>query len=189
MGGAFRRVISDPTWLNHYWSADRVGGPMLDLHIHDAHFIRLVFGRPMALSTIGRTHNDLAEFWHTQFQFESGATVEATSGAIDQQGRPFDHGFEIHLEDATLLFEFAVLGDQGRYLCPPTLLDSSGNAKEVKLDGGDPMDAFAAELKEVTRSFASGDTCEALDAQLALDAVEMCHAQSKSLATNKLLRL
>ncbi len=189
IGGAFRRVISDPAWLPNYWSADKVGGPMLDLHIHDAHFIRLVFGRPTALSTIGRMHNNLPEFWHTQFQYASGATVEATSGTIDQQGRPFDHGFEIHLEDATLLFEFAVLTDRGRYLCPPTVLDSSGKVKEAKLDGGDPMDAFAAELKEVTRAFSSGQPSEALDAQLAVDAVEMCHAQTKSLASNKVVRL
>lgn len=189
IGGSFRRVISDPAWLANYWSAEHVGGPMLDLHIHDAHFIRLVFGRPESLSTIGRTHNGLPEFWHTQFRFESGATVEATSGTIDQQGRPFDHGFEIHLEDATLLFEFAVLGGEGRYLCPPTVLDSSGKAKEAKLDGGDPMDAFAAELKEVTRSFSSGKPCETLGSQLALDAVEMCLAQSKSLATGRSVRL
>lgn len=189
IGGAFRRVISDPTWLPNYWSAEKVGGPMLDLHIHDAHFIRLVYGRPSSLSTIGRTRNDLPEFWHTQFRFDSGAVVEATSGTIAQQGRPFDHGFEIHLEDATLVFEFAVLGETGRYLCPPTVLDSTGSAKEAPLDGGDPMDAFAAELNEVTRSLSTGETSRALGAELALDAVEMCHAQTKSLATNKAVRL
>ncbi|WP_425400068.1 Gfo/Idh/MocA family protein [Aeoliella sp.] len=189
LGGSFRRVISDPTWLTNYWTVDQVGGPMLDLHVHDAHFIRLVFGKPDSLSTVGRMHEGLPEFWHTQFQFESGATVEATSGTIDQQGRPFDHGFEIHLEDATLVFEFAVMGDSGRYLCPPTLLTSTGKAKEAKLTGGDPMDAFAAELKEVTRCFASGEPSDILGADLALDAVEMCHAQSTSLASGRRVRL
>ncbi|MCO6044414.1 Gfo/Idh/MocA family oxidoreductase [Aeoliella sp. ICT_H6.2] len=189
LGGSFRRVISDPTWLKNYWTADQVGGPMLDLHVHDAHFIRLVFGKPSSLSSIGRMHEGLPEFWHTQFQFESGVTVEATSGTIDQQGRSFDHGFEIHLEDATLVFEFAVLGDTGRYLCPPTLLTSTGRAKEAKLSGGDPMDAFAAELKEVTRCFSSGEPSDILGADLALDAVEMCHAQSKSLASGRAVRL
>ena len=189
IGGAFRRVISDPAWLSNYWQADKVGGPMLDLHVHDAHFIRLVFGRPESLSTIGREHNNLPEFWHTQFQFDSGAVVEATSGTIDQQGRPFDHGFEIHLEDATLLFQFAVIGGEGRYLCPPTVLDSSGKAKEAKLSDGDPMNAFAAELKEVSRSLSTGKPSEILGAELALDAIEMCHAQSKSLATSKAVRL
>lgn len=36
LGGEFRRVISDPQWMAGYWDAGQVGGPMLDLHIHDA---------------------------------------------------------------------------------------------------------------------------------------------------------
>ena len=36
LGGSFARVISNPTWLNNFWVADQVGGPMLDLHVHDA---------------------------------------------------------------------------------------------------------------------------------------------------------
>src|SRR3954470_3677717 len=85
-GGAFRRIISDPTWITGFWSPERIGGPMLDLHIHDAHFIRLVFGMPQEVTTVGRTrgrvsprpdsrvserrdHVDgLPEFWHTQFR-------------------------------------------------------------------------------------------------------------------------
>lgn len=40
LGGSFKRVISDPAWLTNYWNAEAAGGPMLDLHVHDAHFIR-----------------------------------------------------------------------------------------------------------------------------------------------------
>src|SRR5690606_1342222 len=86
LGGAFRRVISEPTWLQHYWDPDRVGGPMLDLHVHDAHFIRLLFGMPTSVATTGRERNGLAQFWHSQFHFAGGEVVEATSGTIDQQG-------------------------------------------------------------------------------------------------------
>ena len=39
------------------------------------------------------------------------------------------------------------MGDKQGYLCPPTLLDSTGKVKEAKLSGGDPMDAFHSELK------------------------------------------
>lgn len=189
LGGAFRRVISDPAWLKNYWDAGKVGGPMLDLHVHDAHFIRLLFGKPAALSTVGRMRNELPEFWHTQFKFDSGATVEATSGTINQQGRPFDHGFEIHLEEATLLFEFAVIGEEGRYLCPPTVLDKSGGATLADLSDGDPMNAFSAELKEVANCLNQNKPSETLSAGLALDAVEMCHAQSASLASGELVVL
>src|SRR5690606_4530018 len=122
----------------------------------------------------------LAQFWHSQFAFDSGAVVEATSGTIDQQGRPFLHGFEIHLERATLAFEFAVLGSEGRYTCPPTLITNDG-AEEVKLAGGDPMDSFVTEIGEVVRCAASGTTSEILGAELALDAMTLCELQSQSL--------
>lgn len=203
LGGSFKRVISDPAWLTHFWDADRIGGPMLDLHIHDAHFIRLAFGKPTAVTTSGRLRNGLPEHWDTQFDFAEGsqpvaagrkkksppATVTATSGTINQQGRPFQHAFEIHLERATLLFDFAVLGDTAEYLCPPTVLTHTGKVKRPKLAGGDPMDAFAAELREVVRCLKSGDDSPILGAGLAQDAIQLCDAQTKSLKTGKRVKL
>ncbi|MCI0333838.1 MAG: Gfo/Idh/MocA family oxidoreductase [Planctomycetes bacterium] len=181
-GGAFRRVIADPTWLKDFWSADRIGGPMLDLHVHDAHFIRLVFGMPQEVVTCGRMRDGLPEFWHSQFRFaDRGLTVEATSGAIDQQGRPFTHAFEIHLERATLMFDFAVIGGEGRYLCGPTLLDDQGGVQRAQLAGGDPIDAFANELREVVRCVRDGQASEILGAILAQDAMRICESQSESL--------
>ena len=49
IGGSFKRVISDPQWLPHFYDPDKIGGPLLDLHIHDAHLIRLLFGMPSAV--------------------------------------------------------------------------------------------------------------------------------------------
>jgi len=108
LGGNFKRVIANPEWLNHFWSPKHVGGPMLDLHVHDAHFIRLLFGMPKAVTSKGRMKKDLAEYWNTHFDYgPAGYVVQATSGTTNQQGRPFVHGFEIHFEKATLLFDFA----------------------------------------------------------------------------------
>jgi predicted dehydrogenase len=185
-GGAFRRVISDPTWLTDFWSPDKVGGPMLDLHIHDAHFIRLVFGMPQEVTACGRLRNNLPEFWHSQFRFaDRDLVVEATSGTINQQGRPFTHAFEIQLEKATLAFDFAVIGGAGQYLCEPMLLDSNGNVQKPELAGGDPIDAFANELREVTHCVRDGKTSEVLGAILAQDAMRMCEAQTVSLRTER----
>jgi predicted dehydrogenase len=185
-GGSFKRVISEPLWLKNFWLPDQVGGPMLDLHVHDAHFIRLVFGMPTSVVTRGTSHNALPKYWHSLFGFADDAVaVEATSGTIDQQGRTFNHGFEIHLERATLMFEFAVLGGKGRYLCPPTVLDARGKAETVALSGGDPMDAFHAELSEVLRCLGKDCASDLLNGELARDAIVLCHKQSESLATGR----
>ena len=186
LGGSFKRVISDPAWLTHFWNADAVGGPMLDLHVHDAHFIRLVFGKPTAITTRGSQRNDLAENWHTLFEFGDNSCVHATSGVINQQGRTFLHGFEIHLEKATLVFEFAVMKtadgeDDASYLCPPTLIDADGKTQRVELGDGDPMNAFQAELEHVSQVLAGKAEPDVLSCELARDALELCHDQTANL--------
>ena len=181
LGGAFRRVISDPAWLRNYWVADQVGGPLFDLHVHDAHFIRLVFGMPRGVSSRGRVRNGLPEFWNTQFDYGAdGPVVSATSGVVTQAGRSFNHGFEIHLERATLQFEFAVFGGAGRYLCPPTLLGPDGTVAEISLGSGDPMNAFAAELAEVVQCVRNNQPSGILGADLARDAIRLCEMQAAS---------
>jgi predicted dehydrogenase len=189
-GGAFRRIIADPKWIGNFWSPDHIGGPMLDLHVHDAHFIRLAFGMPQEVVSTGRLRNGLAEFWHSQFRFaDRDLVVEATSGTIDQQGRSFTHAFEIHLEHATLAFDFAVIGGEGQYLCKPMLLDANGGVVRPELPGGDPIDAFVAELREVAHCIREGKGSEILGAILAQDAMRLCEAQATSLETAQPVRI
>jgi predicted dehydrogenase len=181
-GGAFRRVIADPTWLKDYWNRDKIGGPMLDLHVHDAHFIRLLFGMPHEVMTTGRIRGGLPEFWYSQFRFaDRDLAVEATCGTIKQQGRSFTHSFEIHLERATLMFDFAVIRGDERYLCDPLLLDEKGGVQKAELSGGDPIDSFANELREVVHCIRDGQTSEILGAVLAQDAMRLCERQAESL--------
>jgi predicted dehydrogenase len=189
-GGTFRRVVAEPMWLKGYWDPSRTGGPMLDLHVHDAHFIRLLFGMPARVATTGNTHNGLPKFWHSHFGFqELEFVVHATSGTIDQQGRPFCHGFEIQLERATLAFEFALIDGVGQYLCPPTVFDSKGRVTRPTLAGGDPMDAFEAELREAIRCVAQDRPSDRLSGELAMDAIELCHKQAQSLASGRPVRV
>jgi len=190
LGGSFKRVISDPSWLRHFWSAEHVGGPMLDLHVHDAHFIRLLFGMPSSVFTQGRLRGELAEHWNTQFSYDDSKTsVHAVSGTINQQGRGFLHGFEIHLEKATLVFEFAVMGDEAKYLCEPTIFDNKGKAKPAKLKGGDPMDSFATEIKEVLTCLRQDRDSEVLNSDLARDAIVLCHKQTQSLHRGRSVKI
>ena len=94
-GGHFKRIISDPDWLPDFYNPQKVGGPMLDLHVHDAHFIRLVCGMPRAVQSVGTMRGEVVERFSTQFLYDPPRIVTATSGVIDQQGRPFTHGYEI----------------------------------------------------------------------------------------------
>jgi predicted dehydrogenase len=181
-GGSFKRVICDPTWIENYWSAQHVGGPMLDLHVHDAHFIRLLFGPPTSVAAHGRRRGGMPEYWHAQFGFaDRDVVVQSTCGVIGQTGRSFNHGFEIQLECATLAFEYAVIGGRGRYLCEPMLLDEHGRVRRPRLPEADPLVAFVAELREAAKCVRQGCQSELLDPTLAQDAIRICEAEQKSL--------
>ncbi|MFV2066832.1 MAG: Gfo/Idh/MocA family protein [Pirellulales bacterium] len=190
LGGSFRRIISDPKWLRGFFDPQRIGGPMLDLHVHDAHFIRLLCGMPKAVFTTGRMRGEVAEYFTTQFLFDDpDVAVTATSGVINQQGRGFMQAFEIHLEQATLLFDFAVIGDEPRTLMPLTVLDARGRAACPKLGPSDPVDAFELELKEVVRAIRAGVPSPILAGDLACDALTLCHKETQSLRTGRLVKL
>jgi predicted dehydrogenase len=186
LGGHFRRVISDPAWLPNYFKPEIIGGPMLDLHVHDAHLIRLLFGMPERVTSQGRMRGEVAEYWNSQCDFaDRELVVSATSGIIRQQGRGFLHGFEIHLEKATLAYEFMIVRDQPHVAMPLTVFDNKGNAERPALGDGDPLMAFEAELKEVLKCFKAGRASPILAGDLARDAVVLCNKQTQSMKSGK----
>ena len=187
IGGHFKRVISDPAWLPDFFDTSKVGGPLVDLHVHDAHFIRLLFGMPKGVTSQGRLRGDVVEYCTTMFQFaDAHLAVSATSGVINQQGRPFTHGFEIHLEKATLLFDFAVMADGKNTSLPLTLLHDQGKVEYPTLAAGDPMlSAFEAEIREVVSACQSGKGSSLLGGDLARDAIVLCHRQTESVRSGR----
>jgi predicted dehydrogenase len=189
-GGHFKRIISDPTWVPHFYDPAVIGGPMLDLHIHDAHFIRLTCGLPRTVQCAGTMRGDVVERFHAQFRFANpDLIVTAASGVIAQQGRPFTHGYEIYLERATLLYDFAVIGGQPALATPVTLLTHDGQVERPDLGGGDAIAPFENELTEVVRAVQSAGTMypwsasPLLDGALARDAVIMCQKETESVVS------
>ncbi len=185
VGGCFKRVIADPLWIDDFFDADRVGGPLVDLHVHDAHFIRLLFGMPTSVFSQGRLRGDVVEHCTTLFGFEDPQiAVSATSGVINQQGRDFTHAYELHFEKATVHFDFAAFKD-GTELMPLKVLvgdtaDVDAMVVRPDLGDGDPVYAFEAEIEEVVRAVESGSPSQLLSGELARDAIHLCHLQTES---------
>lgn len=189
IGGSFKRVISDPLWLKDFYDPLRVGGPLVDLHVHDAHFIRLLFGMPTAVFSQGRMRGEVVEYCNTLFQFtDPSFVVSATSGVINQQGRPFTHAYEIHLEQATMHFDFAAFGDVAE-LMPLKIVTNTGKVIRPALGEGDPVRGFEGEIKEVVRSITSGERSAILSGELARDAIVLCHKQTESVRKGKSIKL
>ena len=85
------------------------GGPAIDLHIHDTHFIGLVAGVPERVFSNGVVAKDgFVEYLTTQYLYgPGGPALTCSSGALAMRARPFVHGFEIYLERATLVYSSA----------------------------------------------------------------------------------
>jgi predicted dehydrogenase len=190
LGGHFKRIISDPLWLKDFYNPDLVGGPMVDLHIHDAHFIRLLYGMPRAVFTSGRLRGKVAEFFTSQFLFDDPAlAVTATSGVIQQQGRSFTHGFEIHFERATLVYDFSVVDGKPVLNIPLTVLTRDGKATQPAVGSADPVTDFVAELTDAVKAIRGGKVSPLLDGRLASDALVLCEKQTASLTSGRLVKI
>ncbi len=186
LGGHFKRIISDPTWVPRFYDPQVIGGPMLDLHVHDAHFIRLTCGMPRSVQCTGTMRGEVVERFHAQFRFDDPQLiVTAASGVIAQQGRPFTHGYEIYLEKATLLFDFAVIGAEPVLATPVTVLTADGKVERPTFPSGDAITSFENELGQVVRAVESGTPSPLLAGDLARDAVVICQKETEAVETGQ----
>lgn len=175
----FKRVIAKPDWSADIADAAKTGGPAVDLHIHDTHFIGLVCGVPKEVFAVGTVESDTVTYLTTSYLYgPGGPAVTCSSGAVCMGGRPFVHGYEIYLEKASLIY------DSGG---PPlTLLTADGKSEQPKLaGGGDPLAAFADEIQAAVNGVTAGKEPDLLSGKLARDALVLCHREIESVKTGK----
>jgi predicted dehydrogenase len=179
LGAHFKRVISRPDWSAEIGDASKTGGPAVDLHVHDTHFIGLVCGVPERVFSTGVEEGGAVAYLTTQYLYPGGGrSVSCSSGAVTQKGRPFVHGFEIYLEKATLVFESGAV--------PLTVLTADGQVERPQLAGeGDETAAFTTEIQTAVDGVASGREPDLLSGKLARDALVLCHKECESVRTGQ----
>jgi predicted dehydrogenase len=179
LGGHFKRVISKPDWSAEIGDAAKTGGPAVDLHIHDTHFIGLIAGVPAKVFSSGLEQDGVVTYLTTQYLYgDGGPALSCSSGALAQKGRPFAHGYELYLEKATLVYESGAT--------PLTVLGADGRVKQPKLkSGGEATRGFTAEIQAAVDGIQSGKEPDLLRGQLARDALVLCHKECQSVRTGK----
>jgi predicted dehydrogenase len=174
----FKRIICPVDWSAAAADPVRTGGPAVDLHIHDNHFIGLACGVPGQVFSTGVFKKDTVAFLTTQYLYgPGGPTVSCSSGDICQKGRPFVHGYELYFERATLLYESGAI--------PLTLLTADGKSEQPALQQADEITAFARELQVAVEASVSGKEPDLLRGQLARDALVMSYKECESVRTGK----
>ncbi|MFM8223617.1 MAG: gfo/Idh/MocA family oxidoreductase, partial [Planctomycetaceae bacterium] len=185
----FRRVICTPDWSADMADLSKTGGPGVDLHIHDTHFISHLVGVPHAVHTRGVIEKGWGQHLETQYLYnDRSLAVSCTSGGIAAKGLAFAHGFEIYLENATLLYDFNTLGGQPVMNRPLTLVTNDGKATQPTLKAGSEWcAAFTAELQAAVDGLAKNEAPSLLSGELARDALKLCHLEVKSALTGKVV--
>jgi predicted dehydrogenase len=180
LGGQFKRVISRPDWSAAIGDVAQTGGPAIDLHIHDTHFICLICGMPRQVVATGRVEGDAVTHLNALYLYgPGGPTVACASGALAQKGREFVHGYEAYFEKATVVCEAGVQ--------PLTVLTAGGGSERPALGDGDPIASFAAELQSAVDGVTAGREPDLLSGQLARDALVMCRRECESVRTGKII--
>ena len=182
----FRRVISSPKWSSDMSDFRKLGGWGIDLHIHDNHFISLICGVPQQVFSRGILQDGFVNHVHTQYLYEDPSlAVSCMSGGIAAEGLAFSAGFEIFLDKATLLYSAGTLAGEWAQDRPLTVV-SGGKVTQPKLKGGTEWcSAFTSELQVAVDAVKSRETPRLLSDELARDALKVCYAESKSIQTNK----
>ena len=178
VAGRFKRTIGPPDWIPDFYDRASVGGPLIDLHVHDAHLIRLLFGMPTAAHSVSRKKEDAVMFYESVFEFdEPGLAVCAGGGVIDSPARGFTHGYEVSFEKATVQFEFAGYADGSTNIIPVTIMHADGTVERPEMGDGDPVHSFVKEIDACAKSVDENVISPILDAATAADALTICEMQ------------
>lgn len=174
LGGHLKRVIARPDWSSAIGDASKTGGPAIDLHIHDTHFIGLIAGVPDRVFSVGTVEKDgSVSYLTTSYLYGPGGPVlTCSSGALAMKSRPFVHGYELYLEQATLTYEAGTI--------PLTLLPADGAPSAVALPVAGEFTAFTQEIQQAIDALSFNQPAPLISAQLARDALALCFLECAS---------
>lgn len=127
LSATFRRIspgVDGNSWMNWYLDGAISGGALLDLHVHDADEVNYFFGKPKSVVAVGAnivSKNGGIDHVVATYDYGDGRLVMAEGGWEQSKGAPFEMGFSIVCEKATLKLDssgFNVFLKNGKKLTP-----------------------------------------------------------------------
>lgn len=174
----FTRLTAAPHWSKDFYTdAGRCGGALLDLHIHDADFVRFCFGDVRAVDSVGvGSATGGIDHVITRYQFDDGPElVIAEGGWMSAPGFPFSMRYRIEFENVTAEF------DSSR-AAPLTLYGEDGGARTIDLPDGD---GYAAEIAHFVDCIERGAPSDVVTIADGVDAIALIEAERMSIETGR----
>lgn len=105
VSGDFYRLSTTPDWGFENWflDTDKSGGCITDLHVHDIDIIRHIFGEPKAITALATNNVARYDSCHTTLHYGDFNLFAIGDWSLTK--RPFETGFRVSFEKATLVFE------------------------------------------------------------------------------------
>jgi predicted dehydrogenase len=177
-----RRVSAPPFWSGQdswFASAQKSGGCLFDLHVHDVDFVHYALGRPTAVFSQGLdAPNGLNHSLITQYVFDPSLLCVA-EGSWN-----YPSGFKMSY---TALFENGVL-EYDCTLTPSLRLIRKGE-QEATIPEVSAGDGYSREYDYFIRSLSDGNSGERMTPESARQSIEMALAEKESMQKNGLIRL
>lgn len=137
-----QRVGSLPAWANWFADINKSGGAVIDLHIHDADFIRHAVGRPTAVTSAGAV-NHITTIYH----YDDPSLHVTAQGGWLAAGTPFRMRFIAEFENATADFDIS--------RTPQLLLISNNKSEPVEVS---KLNGYDGEVRHLLAAIASQTT-------------------------------
>jgi predicted dehydrogenase len=134
----FQRRCAAPTWSKWLGDADKSGGGVFDLLIHDVDFALMLFGMPESVSATG--HEDLAlgiDLIYSTLHYRDGFNCVIAGGWHHKKAFPFSMDYTVTADGGTFDFN-SLRGDE------VDLYESAGTKSSLEAPAAD---AFEAELQ------------------------------------------
>jgi len=145
----FRRVSAPPGWSSDFYlDANRSGGAMVDLHVHDVDFVRWCFGEPTSVMSTGDPSHLL-----TAYTFADGpGTVSAEGGWLDDPDLDFRMSYRVEFDRAVCIADSAADDE--------LVVERDGESETIQFPGLNGYEAEVRHLLACVRAKAAGEEFE-----------------------------
>ena len=182
LSARFRRVASAPAWGQPtFLDGKKSGGALLDLHIHDADFVRFCFGEPKSIYAQG--HSKVSgEIDHVlaQYTVDCGAAVSAEGSWAMAEGFDFSMEYTVNFERATVDFDNTREED---------CLKIFGQDKEPETIKLDAPDGYVGQIAYFANCIREGRAPKIVTAADGAGSVELCEAAGRSIEAGEIVVL
>ena len=183
----FKRFAAAPGWSANNWilNPKLSGAALFDLHIHDADFVRFVFGDPQAVFSVGnggKSTKDGIDHVITNYLFKNPKLVVVAEGGWNADSSyPFTMRYTVVFDKATADFDAA---REGKVL----ILHRAG-AKEGEVVKVGAKNGWELEIDYFLQCIEEKKKPKLITVQDARDSIALVHAEAKSIRERKVVKV